>query len=175
MTETRATLSCSASSSKRAINYGISPCYSSFPPNKTNTKAPHFANTPFFTSRMFSFSQTLLETRRDLTRQVERLQDALDNANEVPKTRLDHPPSWPSIFCPPKAVVAELDPQQSTLYRRGSFRSSRRLSAVFFLTFNKRRCLMLLPFELVDSLGSTNLDHQTVRFSPVHESSKTFR
>lgn len=35
-----------------------------------------------------SFSQMLLETRRDLTRQVERLQDALDSANEVPKPRL---------------------------------------------------------------------------------------
>lgn len=30
-------------------------------------------------------SQTLLETRRDLTRQVERLQDTLDRANEVSK------------------------------------------------------------------------------------------
>lgn len=31
-------------------------------------------------------NQTLLETKRDMTRQVERLQDALDSANEVRKS-----------------------------------------------------------------------------------------
>lgn len=79
-----------ALSSERTINYGTIPLFASVPSRKTTTIPPLSVVLPPLA--IFPFAQTLLETRRDLTRQVERLQDALDSANEVPKNT----PSSPS-------------------------------------------------------------------------------